>query len=67
VCQIKKGSTVHLLDSVFKSVAFGIVFESLGDKLHGDFILDGCWSIMLNKIFQGKVKLQHPNHNEEPL
>jgi hypothetical protein len=42
VCQIKKGSIVHLLDSVFKNVAFGIVFGSLGDKLHGDFILDEC-------------------------
>jgi hypothetical protein len=24
-------------------------------------------STMLSKVFQGRIKLQYPNHNEEPL
>jgi len=46
-------------------VAFGIVFRGLGDKFHGDLILEGCYTIMLSSIFQGRAKLQYPNHNED--
>jgi hypothetical protein len=48
-------------------VGFEVVFENLKDKFHGDFILIWCHSIMLSKVFQGRTKLQYPNHNEEPL
>jgi hypothetical protein len=65
-CQIKKGLTVHILDSVLRNVASGIVFKGLGDKFHGDLIPKGCYTIMLSSIFQGKAKLQYPNHNEDP-
>ncbi len=49
------------------NVCFEIVFENLKDKLHGDFIPNWCHSTMLSKVFQGRTKLQYPNHNEEPL
>jgi hypothetical protein len=57
---------VHILDSALGSVAFGIIFRSLGNKFHGDLILEGCYTIMLSSILQGKDKLQYPNHNENP-
>jgi hypothetical protein len=45
-------------------VGFEIVFETLKDKFHGDFIPNWCHSTMLSKVFQGRTK---PNHNQEPL
>ncbi len=38
----------------------------LFSTVHGDLIPEGCYIIMLNSIFQGKAKLQYPNHNEDP-
>jgi len=48
-------------------VAFGIVFRGSGDKFHGVLILEGCYTIILSSIFQGKAKLQYPKHNEDLL
>ncbi len=41
---------------------FEIVFEINKIKFHGNFIPNWCHS----KVFQGRTKLQYPNHNEEP-
>jgi hypothetical protein len=38
-------------------MGFGVVFAVPKDKFHGEFILNGCYSIMISKIFQGKTKL----------
>jgi hypothetical protein len=67
LCQIKKGSIVHILENVFGSVAFGIGFGGPRAKFHGDFISSGCGSIVFNEIFQGRIELQYPKHNEESL
>jgi hypothetical protein len=56
-CQIKKGLIIHILDSALGSVVYGIVFGGLGDKFHGDLIFEGCYTIMLSSIFQGRGKL----------
>jgi hypothetical protein len=37
---------MHLSDSIFGSTGFGVVFESPKEKFHGDFIPNGCYSIM---------------------
>jgi hypothetical protein len=47
-------------------VGFEVVFEILKDKFHGDFIPIWCHFTILSKVFQGRIKLQYPNHNEEP-
>jgi hypothetical protein len=38
----------------------------LFSEFHGDLIPKGCYTIILSSIFQGRVKLQYPNHNEDP-
>jgi hypothetical protein len=65
-CQIKKGLTIHILDNVLRSVAFGIVFRGPRDKFHGDLIPKGCYIIMLSSISKGRTKLQYLDHNEDP-
>jgi hypothetical protein len=56
-CQIKKGLIVHILDSALGSVASRIISGGLGNKFHGDLIPEGCYTIMLSSIFQGRTKL----------
>ncbi len=64
--QIMKGLIVHIFDSALESVAFGIVFGHSWDKFCGDLILEASYTIMLSLMFQGRAKLQYPNHNEDP-
>jgi hypothetical protein len=60
------GLNVHFEDNIYVNVGFEVVFEHLKDKFHGDFIPNWRHSTMLNKVFQGIIKLQYRNHNEEP-
>jgi hypothetical protein len=47
---------------IYMCAGFEIVFEINKIKFHGNFIPNWCHS----KVFQGRTKLQYPNHNEEP-
>jgi len=48
------------------NVGFEVVFENLNNKFHRDFIPNWCHYTMLSQVFQGRTKLQYPNHNEKP-
>jgi hypothetical protein len=54
----KKWLEMHLSDSIFGSTGFGVVFGAPKDKFHGDFIPNGCYSIM-NYVRYSKEKLNY--------
>jgi hypothetical protein len=41
-----KRPKMQLSNSIFGSMGFGVVFGAPKDKSHGDFIPNGCYSIM---------------------
>ena len=55
------------MDPNFGLVAQGRIAGCSGDNYNGDEIPEGCFSVMVHKMWVQDVKLQYPNLAENPL
>ena len=58
--------SVDVMDPNFGLVAQGRIAGCPGDICNGDEIPEGCFSIMIHKVWVQDVKLQYPQPGENP-
>ena len=59
--QWKQCSQVDVMDSNFGLVSQGQIVDCPGDNYNGEEIPEGCFSILVHKVWVQDVKLQYPN------